>query len=93
MKHQTLLHHVATAAGFIGLIGWFLGAQALGVMDWGVTLVPEKYAGAGLMVGVMVAMTPGFYLWKLWTRWAEKKLSITGKYYEDDFYKDPPKKS
>lgn len=93
MKHQNLLHHIATAIGFIGLLVWLYAARSLGFLDWAATLVPAKYAGAGLMVGIMIAMTPGFFLWKLWNRWVEKKLQITGKYYEDDFYiKDDSKK-
>ena len=93
MNNQNLLHHIATAIGFAGLIGWYYAASKLGILDWGINLVPREYAGAGMMLGVMVAMTPGFFLWKLWTRWTEKKLGITGKYYEDDFYKDPEDKS
>lgn len=86
MKHQTLLHHIATAIGFVGLLGWYYAASKLGILDWAIQQVPAQYAGAGLMVGIMLAMTPGFFLWKLWNRWVEKKLQITGKYYEDDFY-------
>ncbi|MBE9397217.1 hypothetical protein IOQ59_08090 [Pontibacterium sp. N1Y112] len=92
MTRQNLLHHIATAIGFLGLMAWYLGARELGLFDWAVELAPEGHEGAGLMVGIMVAMTPGFFLWKLWVRWSEKKLGITGKYYEDGFYKDPPKK-
>lgn len=92
MTTQNILHHTATALGLIGLAAWYYAARELGILDWGITLVPEEYAGAGLMLGIMVAMTPGFFLWKLWIRWSEKKLGITGKYYEDGFYKDPPEK-
>ncbi|MGB0467354.1 MAG: hypothetical protein ACPGF7_07500 [Pontibacterium sp.] len=92
MKKQTILHHLATGIGFAGLIAWYYGARELGILDQGISLVPEEYAGAGLMIGIMIAMAPGFFLWKLWIRWTEKKLQITGKYYEDDFYKDEPTK-
>lgn len=90
MKKQRILHHIATALGLAGLVAWYYGARELGVFDWAISMMPEKYAGAGLMVGIMLAMTPGFFLWKLWTRWVENTLGITGKYYEDDFYKDEP---
>ncbi|WP_370298796.1 hypothetical protein [Pontibacterium sp.] len=92
MKNQKLLHHIATAIGFVGLLAWMYAARTLGIFEWGATLVPEKYAGSGVMIAIMVAMAPGLFLWKLWNRWVEKKLEIKGKYYEDDFYKEDLKK-
>ena len=38
------------------------------------------------MLGIMLAMTPGFFIWKLYNRWLERKLAVTGKYYEDEYY-------
>ncbi|WP_241235057.1 hypothetical protein [Amphritea opalescens] len=63
-----------------------------GFYDWVTALLPQEYAGSGLMLGIMIAMTPGFFAWKHYNRWVEKKLNVTGKYYEDGFYKQPEKK-
>lgn len=92
MKNQNLLHHIATAIGFVGLLAWLYAARTLGIFDWGVSLVPEEHAGSGVTLAIMIAMTPALFLWKLWTRWVESKLNIKGKYYEDDFYKEDLKK-
>ncbi|MDI3326085.1 hypothetical protein QKW35_17030 [Pontibacterium granulatum] len=70
------------------MLTWLYTARALGVLDWGVSLVPEEHAGAGVMLAIMISMAPALFLWKLWTRWVERKLDIKGKYYEDDFYKE-----
>jgi len=84
--NKKFLHHLATGAGFAGLIGWFYMGRELGIMEWAAQQVPAEYGGAGLMVGIMLVMTPGFFLWKLFNRWVEKRLEVTGMYYEDAYY-------
>ena len=86
-RHQKLLHHLGVAAGFVGLMAWFYLGDRLGLMQAVSELVPESHAGAGLMLGIMLVMAPGFFIWKLYNRWLERKLAVTGRYYEDEFYK------
>jgi hypothetical protein len=40
------------------------------------------------MVGIMIMMTPGLFLWTLYNRWIEKRLKVKGIYYEDEYYKE-----
>lgn len=91
-QNNKLLHHIAVAVGFIFLIVWYYTGYTLGFLDWMIQQAPREYAGAGMMVGVMIMMTPGFFIWSRYNRWVEKKLSIKGIYYEDSFYKDEPTK-
>lgn len=91
-SRQRLLHHLATAAGFVFLILWFVAGRASGILDYAITWVPESHAGAGLMLGIMIMMTPGFLIWKYANRWVERKLNITGRYYEDGIYKQKGEK-
>jgi len=86
-KKKKTLHHIAVGVGFAGLILWYYAGYKLGFLDWAIQQVPQKYAGSGLMIAIMVMMTPGFFLWKLYNRWIEKRLNITGIYYEDEYYK------
>ncbi len=44
------------------------------------------------MVAIMVVMTPGFFIWKHYNRWLEKRLNIKGKYYEEGFFKEKGEK-
>jgi len=37
-------------------------------------------------------MAPGFLVWKYYNRWLEKRLNITGIYYEDSYYKNDKSK-
>ncbi|TCK08904.1 hypothetical protein [Marinobacterium mangrovicola] len=90
-KRTKLLHHLGVGCGFLGLILWFFVGRELGVLDWAASLAPEGYSGAALMLGIMLIMTPAFALWTLFNRWLERKLTITGRYMEDDVYL-PPKK-
>lgn len=87
-NHNKLHHHLAVAAGLVGLFLWLYIGMQLGFLDWVVLQVSEKYAGAALMVGIMILMTPGFYLWTLYNRWIEKRLNVKGTYIEDEYYKD-----
>lgn len=87
-KHNKLHHHIAVAIGFIGLIAWGYCGRYSGFLDWIILQVPEKYAGSALMVGIMIMMTPGLFLWTLYNRWIEKRLKIKGIYYEDEYYKE-----
>ncbi|MDO6562492.1 hypothetical protein Q4488_03755 [Amphritea sp. 1_MG-2023] len=91
--HNKILHHIATACGLLFLVGYYLLIDKSGLYDWVTAQLPAKYAGSGLMLGIMIGMTPGFFIWKYYNRWIEKKLGVSGKYYEDGFYKDPPKAS
>lgn len=91
MEGNKLLHHLGVAAGFVGLLLWFFSAQTLGVIDWVTQQVPESHRGAGLMLGIMLVMTPGFFLWKLYNRWLEKRLQISGRYYEEEYYREQSK--
>lgn len=84
--NNKVLHHIATGAGFAGLIAWYYAGHSLGILDWAAQQLPIKYAGAGLMLGIMLVMTPGFFLWKLYNRWIERTLNIKGRYIEDDYY-------
>ncbi|WP_296058286.1 hypothetical protein [uncultured Amphritea sp.] len=88
-SHNKLLHHIATGFGLLFLIAYYLIIDSTGFYDWVTARMPAEYAGAGLMLGIMIAMTPGFFIWKHYNRWVEKKLGVTGKYYEDGFYKAP----
>ncbi len=81
-----LLHHIATALGLIFLGLWYLLFKQLGVLDWIMHLVPASHAGAGLMLGIAIVMIPGFFIWKLYNRWVERRLQIRGRYYEDEYY-------
>lgn len=92
MKHQKLLHHIATGAGFAFLIGWFYVGKLLGFLDWCITLAPAEYEGAALMVGICALMAPGFFIWNAYTRLIERKLDIKGQYYEDAYYNSDEKK-
>ena len=58
----------------------------LGLLDWATQIMPEGYAGAGLMLAIGLSMTPAFFIWSQFNRYTEKKLNIKGKYYEDDYY-------
>ena len=69
-----LLSHISTAVGLIGLGAWYLAAKALGLLDWAVAQAPEEYAGAGLMVAIMLIMTPGLFLWNQFQRWSLNKI-------------------
>ncbi|MBY4675273.1 hypothetical protein [Marinobacterium arenosum] len=84
--HNKTLHHIGVGAGFLGLILWYYAGHQLGILDWVAQQVPERYAGGGLMLGIMLLMTPGFFIWKLYNRWLEAKLSVRGRYYEDEYY-------
>ncbi|GGC02927.1 hypothetical protein GCM10011352_31420 [Marinobacterium zhoushanense] len=84
---QTLLHHLGTGAGFLGLILWFFAGRELGVLDWATAVAPEGYSGAALMLSIMIMMTPAFGLWTLFNRWLERRLQIKGRYLEDEYYR------
>lgn len=86
------LYLLATGAGFAGLLLWFVTGRSLGVLDWISALFPDSHAGAGLMVAIMVLMTPGFLLWKYYNRWVEKRLKVKGRFYEDGAYLPPEQK-
>ncbi|MCP8686870.1 hypothetical protein [Marinobacterium sedimentorum] len=81
-----LLHHIATALGLLFLGLWYVLFKQLGVLDWVINLVPPSHAGAGLMLGIATVMIPGFFIWKLYNRWVERRLQIRGIYYEDSYY-------
>ncbi len=91
-QHNKLLHHLGTALGLVGLAGYYLLIDRSGFFDWITALMPEKYAGSGLMLGIMLAMTPAFFAWKHYNRYMERKLGVTGRYLEDEYYKDQDKK-
>lgn len=91
-SRRKLLHHCATGVGFVFLILWFYLGRKTGILDLITEQAPSGYEGAGLMLGIMLMMTPGFFLWTLWTRWTEKRLQIKGRYYEDGVFKDPVKR-
>ncbi len=86
-KYHKLLHHLGVATGFIFLIVWFYTGRQLGFLDWAVSFAPASHAGAVLMLAIMVMMVPAFLIWKYANRWLERKLNVTGKYYEDDVYR------
>ncbi|ANG62448.1 hypothetical protein A8C75_08075 [Marinobacterium aestuarii] len=81
-----LLHHIATALGLLFLGLWYVLFKQLGVLDWIMDLAPRSHAGAGLMLGIATIMIPGFFIWKLYNRWVERRLQIRGIYYEDSYY-------
>lgn len=87
-KSNNYLHHLAVGIGFAGLIIWYYIGKELGFLDWMIQLMPVKYAGAGMMLGIMIMMTPGFFIWSRYNRWIEKKLKVKGMYYEDEYYKE-----
>ncbi|WP_286238409.1 hypothetical protein [Neptuniibacter halophilus] len=89
--NNKIIHHLAVAVGFIGLLAWFYAGRQLGFLDWITLQMPAKYAGSGLMLGIMILMTPGFFIWARYNRWVEKRLQIKGIYYEDSYYKDDEK--
>ncbi len=85
--NKNLKHHIATAVAFAFLVVWYYLLQSFGFFDFTTKLMPETYAGAGLMLGIGLGMTPAFYIWSRFNRWAERKLKIKGIYYEDSYYK------
>ncbi|WP_151704515.1 hypothetical protein [Nitrincola alkalilacustris] len=88
-QQSKTLHHLATAAGFLFLILWFYTGRRLGFLDWFVTLGPMSHAGATLTIGIMLMMLPAFLIWKYCNRWIEKRLKITGRFFEDEVYQKP----
>lgn len=86
-SNTKLLHHLGAGAGFLGLILWGYLADRFGLFTLLKQFFPESHSGAAVMLGIMLVMTPGFFLWKHYNRWLEKRLAIKGRYYEDDFYK------
>lgn len=86
MSRSNTLHHIGTAVGLIGLGVWFLVAEKLSIFKVITELFPESHAGAGLMLAIMLVMAPGFFVWKFFNRWLEKRLDIKGIYYEDSYY-------
>ncbi|NQZ30381.1 MAG: hypothetical protein HRU06_03860 [Oceanospirillaceae bacterium] len=90
--NNNIKHHFATGIAFLFLIMWYYALHSVGFFDYVGSLMPESYHGSGLMLGIGLGMTPAFFIWSRFNRWAEKKLNIKGKYYEDGFYKkDDPK--
>lgn len=87
------LHHLGAGVGFTGLILWGYVADRLGLFTLLRDQLPESHSGAALMLGIMLVMTPAFFIWKYYNRWLERRLSITGRFYEDEFYKRPDDKS
>ena len=88
MLDNKKLHHIGIAVGLIGLGCWYLVAERLSLFSLITEQFPESHKGAGLMVAIMVVMTPGFFIWKHYNRWLEKALAIKGKYYEDSYYQN-----
>ena len=86
-SHNKLLHHIGTGFGFLFLIGYYLLMEQTGFSDWVIGFFPAGYEGAGLMLAIIISMTPGFFIWKHYNRWMEKKLGVKGKYIEDEYYK------
>ena len=91
MDNTKLLHHIGAGLGFVGLLVWYLIAAELGIVNWITLQAPESHSGAGFMIAIMIVMTPGLFLWKLYNRWLERRLNISGRYYEDDFYRTEKK--
>lgn len=81
------LYQLATAAGFVGLMLWFYAGRELGVLQWISDRFPPSHAGAGLMIAIMLMMTPAFLLWKYYNRWIEARLKVKGRYLEDEVYR------
>lgn len=90
-KRIKLLHHIATAIGFIWLLAWAYMLNHNGVFEWGGRIMPQGYEGAGVMLAIGISMVPGLFIWNQYNKFVEKKLGIKGKYYEEDFYKDEEK--
>ncbi|WP_432695372.1 hypothetical protein ACQUQP_12545 [Marinobacterium sp. YM272] len=80
------LHHLGVGVAFLGLILWFFAGRELGLLDWAVSIAPQGYSGAAIMLAIIVMMTPAFALWTLFNRWLERKLGVTGRYLEDEYY-------
>ncbi len=88
-----LLHQLGVGLGFTGLILWYFAADQSGAIETITLLIPESHRGAGLMLAIIIVMTPAFFIWKLFNRWLEKRLSIKGRFYEDEYYKADSKKN
>ncbi|MDY6890657.1 MAG: hypothetical protein SVU24_03505 [Pseudomonadota bacterium] len=86
------LYLLAVGGGFAGLLLWFAIGRSLGVLEWIGALFPPSHAGAGLMVAIMVLMAPAFWLWNRYNRWVEKRLGVSGRYYEENLYRPPRQK-
>jgi len=91
-QQSKILHHLATATGFLFLILWFYLGRSFGFLDWFITLGPMSHAGATLTIGIMLMMLPAFLIWKYCNRWIEKRLKITGRFFEDEVYRKPENK-
>ncbi|MEH6444310.1 MAG: hypothetical protein V7784_10455 [Oceanospirillaceae bacterium] len=89
---KNLKHHLATALAFAFLVLWYYVLQHFQFFDYMTELMPLEYKGTGLMLGIGLGMTPAFFIWSRFNRWAEKKLDIKGMYYEDSFYSEKTKK-
>ncbi|MEH6575755.1 MAG: hypothetical protein V7731_01640 [Amphritea sp.] len=90
-SHNKVLHHLGTAFGLLGLAAYYLLIDQSEFLDWITSLMPDKYAGSGLMIGIMIAMTPAFFAWKHYNRYMERKLGVKGRYIEDEYYKHQEK--
>jgi len=89
--NKNFKHHLATGVAFAFLVLWYYLLQRLGFFDFASQLMSEEYAGAGLMLGIGLGMTPAFFIWSRFNRAVEKKLQIKGIYYEDSYYNDNSK--
>ena len=90
MSNNTL-HHITTGIGFLFLIGWYLLFRKLGFLDWCTMQMPSGYEGSGLMLAIVIMMTPAFFIWSRFNRFVERKLNIKGTYYEDSYYQEKTK--
>ena len=86
--NNKIVHHIGVGAGFIGLILWYLLGQKMDLFQTITELFPASHNGAGFTVAIIIWMTPGFFIWKLFNRWIERVLAIKGQYYEDSYYQN-----
>ncbi len=86
--NRSLTYHVLVGLGFVALIAWFYLMRELQFMSWVTSLGPATHAGAMNMLAIILWMLPGFLVWKYYMRFINRKLKITGIFYEDHFYKD-----
>ncbi len=84
---RNILYHILMGLGFLALIGWFWLMREIEFMSWLSAMGPASHTGAMNLLAIMVWMLPGLLCWKYYVRYINRKLKITGIFYEDHFYR------
>ncbi|MCW8885124.1 MAG: hypothetical protein OQK12_07695 [Motiliproteus sp.] len=85
-NNRSITYHIFMGLGFLALVAWFYLMRKVGFIDWVTAQGPSTHTGAMNMLAIMIWMLPGFFCWKYYVRFLNKKLNIRGMYYEDHYY-------